>query len=150
VSDLVGHVSTRVFTFATLNNGPYVFIGNPPLGAVVSGLVNITYSVQGSRISNVTLSIDGKQVQPISGSTYLWNSSTFSDGTHNIRLFASNAAGANSSASVAFTTNNHALSLEHLHQRDQLNLLNSEVTYSLVALAVALVVIAVLAVRRRS
>ncbi len=149
-SDLVGHVSTEAFTFSTLNSGPVVFIGNPPLGGVVNGIVNITYSVQGSRITSATLSIDGNPVHPTSGSTYLWNSSASSDGAHTIRLSALNAAGANSSASVAFTTDNQALAQERTDQRYQLNLLNSELTFSLVALAVALVAAAALAVRRRS
>ena len=151
VSDMVGHVSTRAFTFGTLNTGPTIFIGNPPPGAVVNGLVNITYSVQGSRITSTTLSVDGSivDVHPAGSSSYMWNSTSATDGTHSVKLSATNAAGANDSASISFTTNNQLLAQQRSQERDQVIMLNSEVTYLLVALAIALVAVGVLALRRR-
>jgi hypothetical protein len=144
----VGHLITRAFTFATLNTGPTVFIGNPPPGAVMNGMVNLTYSVQGSRITNTTLWVDGINVHP-SGTSYAWNSTAAADGPHSVKLSATNAAGANASTSVSFTTNNQVLAQQRIHERDQVNMLNSQVTYLLVALAIALVAVAVLALRRR-
>ncbi len=172
--DVVGHVATYTFTFSSLNSAPLVSIENPQSGITTNGIVNIAYTVQGASMTGVTMSIDGNAVQLNSGSSYLWNSTQANDGTHTLTLTASNAVGKTSTVSVTFSTNNQAFGQQKAQQlaqqRSQLNTLNStisqqssridslnskvnlltsEVLYSVAGLVGAVVVAAILAVRRR-
>jgi len=85
--DAAGNLGTSSSVSVTVANNtvpPTVTISNPAGGAVVSGSVAISVSATDTdKVSQISLTIDGKQVALSYGSTlsYTWSVSTTSSGT---------------------------------------------------------------------
>jgi hypothetical protein len=104
VSNTVGFSTSKSFQLLVLNTPPAVVVGSPADGSTVNGMVQVSYFVKSSYLSNVTANIDGS---PISSSgSAAWNSANFPDGPHTLTVTATDQAGNVGSATVHFSSNN--------------------------------------------
>ncbi len=147
-ADLVGHVATRTASFTVLNQSPSTFIGNPTHGSIVNGLLNVTFRASGDLITRVTLSTDNKSINVAPQGSYLWNTTSVKDGGHSVTLSAQNAAGKDSKTVVNFSTNNQALAQERARLRQELRVINTELTLAVAALAVSFIALAIVVARK--
>ena len=101
---------------------PGVFVSSPNNQATVSGTVEFSAFAAnaGAALSELQLYVDGTLVpgtitdytQPRStqqvgmGTTYTWNTTHVSNGTHTLEAKASNGSGASASASITVTVQN--------------------------------------------
>jgi hypothetical protein len=147
-SDLVGHEASKSESFTVLNHSPSTFVGNPTPGNTINGVVNVTFRASGDLLTKVTLTIDNKTLGVAQQGSYLWNSTSTKDGAHTVTLYAQNAAGKDSNTVVKFSTNNQALSQARAQQREELRIVNTELTVATAALAVSLVALGVMVARK--
>ncbi len=89
---------------------PTVSITSPANGASVSGAINITVNASDNlAVTSVSLSIDGggtissNNTAPFTNS---WNSATVANGSHTLKVTASDAAGNKATSTVQTTVNN--------------------------------------------
>jgi hypothetical protein len=105
--------STYAYTgYMTIANGgavdteaPVVSITNPANGATVGDTVSITYSATDNvGVTSRSIKIDG--VQKSTGTSYSWDTTAYSDGSHTILVEAWDAAGNKGSDSHTVTVDN--------------------------------------------
>jgi hypothetical protein len=103
----VGYVATKSFQLLVLNTPPELTILNPANGTSVSGQVGVTFLAKSNYLSNVSATIDGSPISS-AGGYYLWNSASAPDGTHVLKVTATDQAGNVKTALSQFTTNNQS------------------------------------------
>ena len=143
-TDLVGHTVAQSFQLVALNTPPKIFIGNPINGSTVTGRVNITFYPESSYISSFKLQVDGNTYTP-SGTSYQWNSLSFPDGLHTLRVIAVDQAGNNSTMLVTFRTNGQALAA----QAAEVRTLTTYLTIAVAGIAVVAVAAGIMFYRRK-
>jgi len=110
VNDSAGTQTSSLAGTGADTTPPTTQITAPPNGATVSGNVTITATASDNLgITSIQIYIDGavKSLGSSSPFTYIWNSTTVSNGTHTIFSKASDAAGnVGSSTTITVTVNN--------------------------------------------
>ncbi|MEM4110935.1 MAG: Ig-like domain-containing protein, partial [Thermoplasmata archaeon] len=102
-------VSFSASYIVTIAPPPTVKITSPSNNAYVEGTINVTFSVNGSYISNIIATVDGIQY-PLTGNNYLLlNTKTLTDGQHTITIKAVNMAGLYGSDTINIIVNNNNL-----------------------------------------
>lgn len=89
---------------------PTLFITAPAANATLKGSATITATASDNDIlSSVKVYVDTTLLTTISGGTvsYNWNSSSTTDGTHTIKLVATDASGNTTTKTVSVTVSNH-------------------------------------------
>jgi hypothetical protein len=107
ISGCAGYTSSKSRPAGTLS----VSITSPSSGVAISGTVMVSATTSDSAaISNVQFQVDGSNIGaavPASPYSQSWNTSTVTNGKHNLTAVASDTAGYNStSATVSVTVNN--------------------------------------------
>ena len=113
-SDAVGNTTTATVNVTVSNapdtTPPAVSITSPANNATVSGNVTLTATATDNvGVASVVFNVDGVQVgNPRTSAPYTrtWNSTTASNGTHNVSATATDAEGNTSTATVTVTVSN--------------------------------------------
>ncbi|MES1215195.1 MAG: Ig-like domain-containing protein [Bacteroidota bacterium] len=89
---------------------PLISITSPANGATVSGAINVSVNASDNvGVTSVSLSIDGGSVvssSSVSPFTNTWNSATVTNGTHTLKVTASDASGNKSTNSIQVNVSN--------------------------------------------
>ncbi len=105
-----GLSKTTSRTYTVDNDAPIITISTPTGGEAYSGTVyiNATASDSGSGVASMSLSIDSSQITSSnSGSiSYLWDTTTVSDGNHQITVSAQDNAGNTNTETITITVDN--------------------------------------------
>lgn len=91
------------------NIAPVVTITSPSAGATVSGVINVTVNASDNvGVKKVSLSVDGIIVSTSVSSPFTnsWNTGTVANGTHILKVTASDARGNSSENSIQVSVNN--------------------------------------------
>jgi hypothetical protein len=86
-TNMAGYYGSTTETIIVNNNVPYAQFVSPTSGSFVKGTVNVQYLVSGDYIKNVTLMLDNSTIN----STF--NTASYSDGSHVLKLIVTNEAG---------------------------------------------------------
>ena len=94
--DLAGNVGADSIEFTVDTQAPTVVITAPANGSVVGGVVDIYVSSSDPHNDTTWLVIDGSVVQVWGGAgdfTYVWNTSSVGDGSHEVIAYANDSVG---------------------------------------------------------
>lgn len=113
-NDTIAHLSEKIGVVVLDRVKPSVSISSPANGSVLSGDVTIFASASDDRagVENITLLVDGIFVDSCSSNcSVVFNTSTISDGTHELNATAYDKAGNSKTASVIFDVDNNPPSI---------------------------------------
>lgn len=105
IKDKAGNAFEKAATVTLDNTSPTPSIIAPGEGAELSGNVSIRLTVSDTNLDRVLLHVDSAMFN-ITGTSYNWDTTTVGDGTHTIKLVATDKAGNSAETSITVTTIN--------------------------------------------
>ncbi len=106
VTDKAGHESSQSIVLIVDNTPPTVEITSPINNAVVSGTINIAFSVEDANIEKAVLTIDGAEQVVTGKNSYTLDTTKLADGEHTITLTAIDKAGNKAEATITIIVDN--------------------------------------------
>jgi len=111
-TDKAGNVGHAIVTFIVDNTPPSVSITTPAAGAELLGTVPIQFTASDINLDKVLLYIDNAMFDVTGTTSYSWNTAALGDGSHTVRLVATDKAGNSAQTSRAVTTINVRRAIE--------------------------------------
>jgi thermitase len=106
VMDKAGNILNETVTVTVDNTNPQVSISAPVDSSTVDGTVSIGFAATDTNIRTVLLYIDNAVYNVTGQTAYSWDSQQVSDGSHLIKVVATDKAGNTGQAQVTVTTTN--------------------------------------------
>jgi hypothetical protein len=104
VVDQAGNTLEQTVSVIVDNTSPQVSIGAPAPSSNVNGTVNINFVANDTNLKTILLYIDNAVYNVTGQTTYPWNSEQVGDGSHTIRVVATDKAGNVGQAQITVTT----------------------------------------------
>jgi hypothetical protein len=111
IKDKAGNALEKAINVTLDNTPPTVSITAPSEGAELSGNVSIRLTVSDINLDRVFLYVDNAAFN-MTGTSYSWDTTIVGDGTHTIKLVATDKAGNSAKTSITVTTVNVRLATE--------------------------------------
>jgi len=111
-TDKAGNVGSASVTFTVDNTPPSVSITAPAAGAELLGPVTIQFTASDINLDKVLLYVDDAVFDVTGTTSYGWNTATLGDGSHTLRLVATDKAGNSAQTSRTVTTINVKRAIE--------------------------------------
>ena len=105
-TDKAGNIGRTSVTFTVDNTPPSMSITAPAAGAELLGTVSIQFTASDTNLDNVLLYIDNAVIDVTGTTSHSWDTTTVGDGSHTIRLVATDKAGNAKETQITVTTTN--------------------------------------------
>lgn len=106
VTDRAGNSIQKTSTITIDNTPPVVHITNPADQAELYGMITIQFSAQDRNLKKTLVYIDQAAFDVTGQTSYEWNSTEVGDGTHTIRITATDKAGNQGEEQITITSIN--------------------------------------------